>query len=71
VSVESPFRQHTQFDLEQDYKMNMTYQIGLALEASWPAMRAARVSYFALKRGSPAVDRISMSALNSAQPPRS
>jgi hypothetical protein len=22
VSVESPFRQHTQFDLEQDHKMN-------------------------------------------------
>ena len=28
VSVESPFRQHTQFDLEQDHKMNMTYRVG-------------------------------------------
>jgi hypothetical protein len=57
VSVESPFRQHTQFDLEQDHKMNMTYR--RVLVSPWPLP--------ALKRASPAeqprelIDRTSMS----------
>ena len=61
MSVESPFRQHTQFDLEQDHKMN-------------DHIPGHEDSYFALKRASPAdhprelIDRISMSAPSSTQP---
>ena len=73
MSVEFPFRQHTQFDLEQDHKMNddIPSQV-LAIEARG----RYQDSYFALKRASPAaqprelIDRISMSAPSSAQPPR-
>jgi hypothetical protein len=54
--------------LEQDHKMNEPSRV-LAIEA-----RGFEVSYFALKRASPAeqarelIDRISMSAPSSAQP---
>jgi hypothetical protein len=56
--------------LEQDHKMNEPSRV-LAIEA-----RGFEVSYFALKRASPAeqprelIDRISMSAPSLAQPPR-
>jgi len=47
VSVESPFRQHTQFDLEQDHKMNDDIPSRvLAIEARG----RYEVSYFALTR---------------------
>ena len=71
MSVESPFRQHAQVDLKQDHKMNDDIPSRvLAIEARG----RFEVSYFALKRASPAeqarelIDRISMSAPSSAQP---
>jgi hypothetical protein len=68
VSIESPFRQHAQFDLEQDHKMNddITSRV-LAIEAPG----RYEVSSFARKRASPAeqprelIDRIPMSETSS------